>query len=415
MFRRLARPSVFLRRFSTATETIARAEPQCVDNLMQIGTRRIFEFEHDQYREMCRNFYKDKVVPFTEEWEKQGHVSREVWRQAGEAGMLGVTMPEEYGGMGLDALYAAVNWEEQSYSGATGPGWSLHSEICMPYILHYGSEEQKQKYLPKMCSGEMISAIAMTEPGAGSDLQGVRTTAIRQPDGDYIINGSKTFITNGGLSDLVIIVAKTDPNVKGAKGTSLFVVETNTPGFKKGRLLNKMGMKAQDTAELFFEEMRVPASALLGEEGKGFAYLMQELPQERILIADQGIAAAEAVYEATRTYVKERKAFGSTISSLQTVRHKLAETKTEIVIGRTFVDRCLELLKDGKLDSQTASMAKYWCTDIQNKVADNCVQLHGGWGYMQEFPVCKAFVDARVQKIYGGTNEIMKELISRTI
>jgi len=401
------------RMLSTATQAPTRLEPQVADDLLQIGTRRIFDFEHDQYRELCRNFYKEKVVPFTDEWEAQQHVSREVWKQAGEAGLLGVTMPEKYGGLGLDILYAAVNWEEQSYAGTTGPGWALHSEIVMPYLLHYGSEEQKMKYLPKLCSGEMISAIAMTEPGAGSDLQGIRTTAVKSGS-DYIINGSKTFITNGYLSDLVIIVAKTDP-AKGAKGTSLFVVETNTPGFKKGRILKKMGMKAQDTAELFFEDMRVPASALLGEEGKGFAYLMNELPQERLMIADQGIAVAEAVYEESRKYIKDRQAFGKSISNLQTIRHRMAEMKTEIVIGRTFTDRCLELLKDKKLDTQTASMAKYWCTDLQNKIADHGVQLHGGWGYMAEFPVCKAFIDSRVQRIYGGTNEIMKEVIARSI
>lgn len=253
----------------------------------------------------------------------------------------------------------------------------------------------------------------MTEPGAGSDLQGMRTVAEKKGD-DYVINGSKTFITNGYLSDLVIVCAKTDP-AKGAKGISLFLVETSTPGFKKGKLLQKMGMKAQDTAELFFEDMRVPKSALLGEEGKGFAYLMNELPQERLLIADQAIAACEAVFELTRSYVKERKAFGKPIGDLQTIRHKLAELKTEICIGRTFTDRCIELLNEKKLDNATASMAKYWLTDLQGKVTNSCVQLHGGWGYMWEFPVCRAFADARVQQIYGGTNEIMKELIARGI
>lgn len=287
------------------------------------------------------------------------------------------------------------------------------SEIVCPYIVHYGTEEQKKNYLPKLVSGEWISAIAMTEPGAGSDLQGMRTNAIKSGD-DYIINGSKTFITNGYLSDLVIVCAKTDPT-KGAKGISLFLVETSTPGFKKGRILQKMSMKAQDTSELFFEDMRVPKSALLGEEGKGFTYLMKELPQERLLIADQAIAACESVFELTRTYVKERKAFGNPIGDLQTIKHKLAEMKTEICVGRAFTDRCIELLKEKKLDNATASMAKYWLTDLQGKVTNNCVQLHGGWGYMWEFSVCRAFADARVQQIYGGTNEIMKELIARTI
>lgn len=264
-----------------------------------------------------------------------------------------------------------------------------------------------------MVTGEVITAIAMTEPGAGSDLQGMRTTATKDGD-DYIINGSKTFITNGNMADMVIVCAKTDPS-KGAKGISLFAVDTSLPGFKKGRVLKKLGLKAQDTSELFFEDLRVPKSALIGEEGKGFVYLMSELPQERLLIADQAVAACESLYEITRSYVKERKAFGSSLSNLQVLRHKLAEMKTEIVVGRAFADRCLELHKDKKLDNSTASMAKYWLTDLQGKVTNDCVQLHGGWGYMWEFPVCRAFADARVQQIYGGTNEIMKELIARTI
>jgi len=279
--------------------------------------------------------------------------------------------------------------------------------------VHYGTEEQKNEYLPKLCSGESISAIAMTEPGAGSDLQGMRTSAVKDGD-DYILNGSKVFITNGWLADLVIVCAKTDP-AAGAKGISLFLVDANLPGFKKGKKLKKMGMKAQDTAELFFEDVRVPKSALLGKEGMGFIYLMKELPQERLLIADMGISAAEACYEWTRAYINERKAFGSTLSKLQTIQHKMAEMKTEIVVGRNFADNCLKLHAAGKLDNETASMAKYWLTDLQNKVANDCVQLHGGWGYMWEYPVARAFVDGRVQPIYGGTNEIMKELIARSI
>ena len=365
------------------------------------------------YREMLRNFYDEKVVPFHEEWEDKGEVPRELWTDAGANSMLGVTMPEEYGGLGVDILYSSVNWQEQSYAGTTGPGWALHSEIVCPYILNYGTDEQKQEYLPKLCSGEYISAIAMTEPGAGSDLQGMKTTAIKDGD-DYILNGSKVFITNGWLADLVIVCAKTDPT-KGAKGISLFLVEAGTPGFTKGKKLKKMGMKAQDTAELFFEDVRLPKSALLGKEGAGFMYLMEELPQERLLIADMGVAAAEACYEWTRDYVKQRKAFGKTLSNLQTIQHKLAEMKTDIVVGRTFADHCLELHAAGKLDNGMASMAKYWLTDLQNKVADDCVQLHGGWGYMWEYPVCRAYVDGRVQSIYGGSNEIMKELIARSI
>lgn len=328
--------------------------------------------------------------------------------------MLCVTMPEEYGGMGLDVLYAAVGWEEQSYANTTGPGFFLHSEIAAPYILHYGTSEQKARYLPKMISGETIAAIAMTEPGAGSDLQGMRTTAIKDGD-DYIINGSKTYITNGYMCDVVIVCAKTNPNVKGSKGISLFLVDADTPGFKKGKKLKKLGMKAQDTSELFFEDCRVPKSALLGEEGKGFAYLMNELPQERLLVGEMALASAEACYEWTRAFVKDRKAFGSTISSLQTVRHRLASMKTEICIGRTFADNCLKLHREGRLDNTTASMAKYWLTDLQSKVADECVQLHGGAGYMWEYNVSKAFADGRVSRIYAGSNEIMKELIARGI
>jgi long-chain-acyl-CoA dehydrogenase len=365
------------------------------------------------YRSTCRNFYETNCKPFHREWEDLGEVPRDLWKQAGNEGMLCVTTPEAYGGLGLDILYSSVHWQEQSYSFCTGPGFSLHSEIVAPYVLHYGTEEQKQEWLPKMISGEAIGSIAMTEPGAGSDLQGMRTTATKDGS-DYIINGSKVFITNGWLSDVCIICAKTDPEA-GAKGISLFLVDTTTPGFKKGKKLKKMGMKAQDTAELFFEDMRVPASALLGEEGRGFVYLMEELPQERLLIADMGIAASEGCYETTRSYVKDRKAFGKPLANLQTIKHTLAKMKTDIVVGRTFVDHCLSLHANKQLDTATASMAKAHGSDLQNKVAYDCVQLHGGWGYMWEYDVCRAFVDGRVQPIYGGTNEIMMEVVARTI
>ncbi len=400
-------------RKSTAVEV--RPEAQVADSLLQIGTRRIFEHEHDQYRELCRRFYEEKVIPFHDEWEKEGQVPRELWKDAAENGLLCVTVPEEYGGMGLDVLYSAVNWEEQSYANTTGPGWFLHSEIVAPYIVHYGTEEQKQKYLPAMCAGDCIGAIAMTEPGAGSDLAGMRTTAVKDPEtGDYIINGSKTYITNGYMSDIVIVCAKTDPE-KGAKGISLFLVDAGIEGFTKGNKLNKMGMKAQDTSELFFEDVRVPASALLGEENKGFIYLMTELPQERLLVAEMALASAEACFEWTRSFLKDRIAFGKPLTDKQTIQHRLATLKTEITIGRTFADRCLELLRDKSLDNTTASMAKYWLTDLQSKVADECVQLHGGAGYMWEYNVAKAFADGRVARIYGGSNEIMKELIARDI
>jgi long-chain-acyl-CoA dehydrogenase len=402
------------RSMSTAIDT-ARPETQQADSLIQIGTRRIFEHEHDQYRELCRRFYEDEVIPFHDKWEEDQMVPRELWKKAGEMGLLCVTVPEEYGGMGLDVLYSAVMWEEQSYANTSGPGWFLHSEIVAPYIVHYGTEEQKQHYLPAMVAGEKIGAIAMTEPGAGSDLAGMRTTAIKDPaTGDYILNGSKTYITNGYMSDIVIVCAKTDPEA-GAKGVSLFLVDAGIAGFTKGKPLKKLGMKAQDTSELFFEDCRIPASALLGEEGKGFAYLMTELPQERLLVAEMSLASAEAAFEWTREFLKDRIAFGKPLTDKQTIQHRLAEMKTELTVARTFADRCLELLRDGRLDNSTASMAKYWCTDLGSKICDECLQLHGGAGYMWEYKVAKAYADVRVARIYGGSNEIMKELIARPI
>jgi long-chain-acyl-CoA dehydrogenase len=365
------------------------------------------------YRGLCRKFYEDNVIPFHDEWENVGHVPRELWKTAAENGLLCVTVPEEDGGLGLDVKYSAVHWEEQAYANTTGPGFFLHSEIVAPYIVRYGTKEQKEQYLPRMCSGEWITAIAMTEPGAGSDLAGMRTTAKKDGD-DYIINGSKTYITNGYMSDLVIVCAKTDPS-KGAKGISLFLVEATEKGFTKNKPLKKLGMKAQDTCELFFEDVRVPKSALLGEEGKGFTYLMSELPQERLLVADMALASAEACFEWTRTFLKDRSAFGAPLIQKQTLQHRLAQIKTEVTIGRTFADRCIELLAEDRLDNSTASMAKYWLTDLQSKVADECLQMHGGAGYMWEYNIAKAFADGRVSRIYGGSNEIMKELIARDI
>lgn len=394
-----------------------RPEPAQAQTLTDIGTRRIFNEEHDMFRDSMRRFYEEEVIPYHDEWEEQGHCPKDLWLKAGENGMLCPTMPEEYGGAGCDILYSAVTWEEQSYSMCTGPGWALHSEIVAPYLLNYGTEDQKQQFIPKMISGECIGAIAMTEPGAGSDLQGVRTNAVDNGD-HWVLNGSKTFITNGYNSDLVIVVAKTDKDAKGAHGISLLLVEDGMEGFSKGRKLKKMGMKAQDTSELWFEDCIVPKENVLGgAEGlnKGFYMLMNELPQERLLIADMGIAAAEAIFEATRAYVKDRKAFGRTIADLQVTKHRLAEMKTEICVVRAFVDQCLELHAASKLDSAMASMAKYYATDLQCKIASDGVQLHGGSGYMWEYPVCRAYVDSRVQPIYGGTNEIMKELIARTI
>lgn len=375
--------------------------------------RTLFSEEHDQFRDSVRRFMATEVSPNVERYETQQFIDREVWVKGGEAGYLCPTMPETYGGAGVDKLFSVILFEEAAKGNAGGLGWSLHSEIVAPYLLHYGNDHIKSHYLPKMARGEMIGAIAMTEPAAGSDLQGIKTTAVKHGD-HYVLNGSKTFITNGYMCDLVIVVAKTDPT-KGAKGTSLLVVDTSMPGFTKGKPLKKAGQKSQDTCELFFDNVKVPVTNLLGEENNGFIYLMQELPWERLQIAITAIAAAEAAIEQTIAYTKERKAFGQEILKFQNTRFKLAELKTEVQIGRVFVDRCIELILKDKLDPATASMAKYWCSDLQFKVLDECVQLHGGYGYMWEYEITRGWADARVQRIYGGTNEIMKELISRTL
>jgi len=360
--------------------------------------------EHEMFRDTCRRFFEKEVTPFHMKWEEEGIVPRELWRKAGEQGLLGMTMPEEYGGAGADFLYSAILIEEQGRALASGPAFSLHNDIVVPYLLHYGTKEQKKKWIPKACSGE---------PVPGSDLQSVKTTAVM--DGNHwVINGSKTFISNGQLADLVIVVAKTDPKL-GAKGTSLIAVETKTDGFKRGRNLEKIGMKAQDTSELFFQDVRVPADHLLGGPGMGFVQLMQQLPQERLVIAIQAVAAIEAALTHTLAYVKERKAFGKQIIDFQNTRFKLAELKTKAHIARVFVDDCIARHLRGELDVATAAMAKYWTTDLQCEVVDECLQFHGGYGYMWEFPIARLYADARVQKIYGGTNEIMKELIGRTL
>ncbi len=374
--------------------------------------RSLFNADHEGFRDSFRRFVEKEVVPFHDAWEVQGYVDREVWRSAGANGFLCMTMPEEYGGAGADRLYSVAQMEEIARSGVSGIGFGLHSEIVAPYILHYGTEEQKKKYLPLLATGEMVGAIAMSEPAAGSDLQGVKTTAIRQADGGYLLNGSKTFITNGWHADLVIVVAKTDP-AAGAKGTSLFLVERGMAGFSKGKRLKKLGMKAQDTSELFFDNVRVPAENLLGGEGKGFICLMEQLPWERLQIAIGAVASAQAAIDWTVQYVKDRKVFGQPVGNYQNTRYTLAELQTEVQVARVFVDKCCELVCEDKLDTATASMAKYWCSDLQCKVMDECVQLHGGYGYMWEYPITRAYADARVQRIYGGTNEIMKELISR--
>ena len=368
-----------------------------------------------QLEEMANRFFKSELLPHYDDWEKQEIVDRSAWEKSGEAGLLCASMPEEYGGAGGTYAHEAVIAEALGHVGIDGFGLALHNSIVAPYILHHGSEEQKLKWLPRMASGELIGAIAMTEPGAGSDLQGIRTTAVK--DGNhYLINGSKTFITNGQHANLIIVVVKTDAS-KGAKGTSLMVLETEElEGFRRGRNLDKVGLKANDTSELFFDDVRIPTSNMLGaEEGLGFFQLMQELPQERLLIANQAICAIERALALTVDYVKERKAFGKSIMDFQNTQFKLAELKTESTIARVFVDNCVTQHLEGKLDQTTASMAKYWVTDLQCKVMDECLQLHGGYGYMNEYPIARMFRDARVQRIYGGTNEIMKLVIARSL
>ena len=375
--------------------------------------RNLYDSDHEMFRDSLRKFIEAEAMPHHEQWEKDGMVSDEIWLKAGEQGFLCPMIPEEYGGVGTDFLYNCIVNEEIGRSGCTGLGWTLHNDITVPYIVRYGSEEQKQKYLPRCITGELITAIAMTEPGAGSDLQGTNTTAVL--DGDhYILNGSKTFITNGQKAGLVIVVAKTDTSA-GSKGISLFLVDADLPGFSKGKNLNKLGLKAQDTSELFFQDVKVPKENLLGEEGRGFIYLMQDLPQERLSIAIGAVANAKAVLESTVAYTKERKAFGTTVASFQNTQFKLAEMAAEIDMAEVYTDRCTELLLEGKLDTVTASKAKLLTTDLQCKVADECLQLFGGWGYMWEYPVCRAFADSRIQRIYGGTNEIMKLIISRDL
>ncbi len=360
-------------------------------------------------------FFDRECVPHRETWLENGIVDRSAWEKAGEAGLLCAAMPEEYGGAGGTFAHEATITEQLGMAGLDSFGISLHSAIVAPYILHHGSQEQKKKWLPRLATGELIGAIAMTEPGAGSDLQGVRTTA--KKDGNhYVINGSKTFITNGQHANLIIVVTKTDPSA-GARGTSLIVVETDDAnGFRRGRNLDKIGLKGNDTSELFFDDVRVPTSNLLGTEtGQGFAQLMNELPQERLLVAVQAIAMIQLALQETIAYVKERKAFGKPVMDFQNTQFKLAEAKTEATVARVFVDHCIAQHLAGNLDPVTASMAKYWLSDLQCKIVDECLQLHGGYGYMNEFPIARMYQDARVQRIYAGTNEIMKLLISRSL
>jgi acyl-CoA dehydrogenase len=369
--------------------------------------------EHAAFRATVRRFVQDEVAPWHAQWERDGQVPKALWRRAGELGLLCLTMPEAYGGAGVDFSFSAIVVEEMMRVGATGPLFYLHSDIIAPYLLHYGSETQKQQWLPRMASGEVISAIGMTEPGAGSDLAGIRTRA--EPHaGGWRINGQKIFISNGQIADLVIVAAKTDAS-QGAKGVSLLLVDTQTPGFSRGRRLEKLGMHAQDTSELFFTDVDVGPEALLGQAGGGFKAMMQELPQERLLVAISAVAAMEAGVQWAREHVAQREAFGAPLSDKQTIRHRLAECHANTLAARSFLNDCLRRHLAGELDTATASAAKFWCSEMQCKVLDDCLQLFGGYGYMREYPIARAWVDARVQRIYGGTTEIMKEIVARSL
>ncbi len=376
--------------------------------------RTLFEAEHESFRESVRTFMEKEVVPHHEQWERDGIVPREVWLKAGEQGILGFMMPEEFGGGGvIDFRYNVVLQEELTRVGASGVGFPLHTDLVSGYLLSYATDEQKQRWLPKFVTGEMITAIAMTEPGTGSDLQGIKTTAVREGD-HYVVNGSKTFISNGINADLVIVACKTDPEA-GAMGVSLIAIERGMEGFERGRNLDKMGLKAQDTAELFFDDVRVPVENLIGAEGQGFIYLMEKLPQERLTISVVAAAACRQMIDMTLEYVKSRKAFGKPIGSFQNSRFVLAELETEQRIAQVFVDRSIEALNEQKLSIEDAAAGKWWTTELQKRTADACVQLHGGYGYMSEYPISKAYLDTRIQTIYGGTTEIMKEIVGRSM
>ncbi|MFF8382745.1 acyl-CoA dehydrogenase family protein [Streptomyces kanasensis] len=376
--------------------------------------RRIFSAEHDAFRDTVRTFLAKEVVPHYARWEEDGVVARDAWRAAGRQGLLGLAVPEEYGGGGNpDFRYSAVLAEEFARAGAPGLAIGLHNDIIGPYLTGLATAEQKRRWLPGFCTGETVTAIAMTEPGAGSDLQGIRTTAEDRGD-HFLLNGSKTFISNGILADLVVVVARTTPE-GGAHGLSLLVVERGAPGFERGRNLDKIGQKSQDTAELFFHDVRVPKENLLGERDGAFVHLMTHLAQERLTIAVAAAAGAEHLLETTSAYVKGREAFGRPLARLQHVRFEIAEMATECAVTRSFVDRCIEDHTDGTLDAVHASMAKWWATELQKRVADRCLQLHGGYGYMSEYAVARAFTDGRIQTIYGGTTEIMKEIIGRSL
>jgi alkylation response protein AidB-like acyl-CoA dehydrogenase len=378
--------------------------------------RRLFESEHEDFRDSFRTFLEREVVPHHESWEADGIVPRELYAAAGEHGFLGIAIPEEHGGAGIeDFRFNLVIGEEAARAGAGGAGLglTLHNDICTPYFLEYCDDDQRRRWLPGIASGELITAIAMTEPGTGSDLAGIQTRA-RRDDGAYLVSGTKTFITNGINADLVIVAARTDPEQR-HRGLSLLVVERGMEGFERGRNLEKIGQHSQDTAELFFEDVRVPVENRLGEEGEGFRYLVFNLPQERLSIAASAVAAAEAALDWTVAYARERQAFGRSIGSFQASRFALAEVKTEVTVARTFLDRCVEALNAGELSAEDAAMAKLWCTELQGRTVDRCLQLFGGYGYMLEYPIARAYADARVTRIYGGSSEIMKEIVGRSL
>lgn len=378
--------------------------------------RQIFEAEHEDFRESVQRFVAEEVSPHFEEWEEEGIMPREVFQKAGAKDMLAMAAPEEFGGLGLDDYrFNQVIVEEGSYAGVTGCllGLSLHNDICLPYFLEYTTDEQKERWLPGIVDGSLITALAMTEPGIGSDLGSLGTKAIRD-NGHYVVDGSKTFITNGINADLIITAVKTDPK-EAHKGISLVVIERGMDGFERGRNLEKVGMHSQDTAELFFNEVPVPAENLLGDEGQGFSYLISNLAQERLSIAVGAVAAAKAALDWTLEYVKERTAFGKPVGSFQNTRFRLAEIKTEVEIAQIYIDRCVMSLNEGKLTAEDAAAAKWWTTDMAGRVIDECVQLHGGYGYMMEYPIARAWADHRVTRIYGGTNEIMKEIVGRSM
>lgn len=381
---------------------------------MSMENRSIYDSDHELFRANARRFFREELEPNIEKWENASIVPREFWRSAGEKGLLCCGIPEEYGGPGADFKYNMISSEEIGYAiGGGSCGFALQSDITAYYILNHASEELKQKWLPPMVSGEVISSIAMTEPSTGSDLQAIRTTAIRDGD-EYVINGQKTFITNGQHSDFVIVVCKTDPTL-GAKGISLVIVETGTPGYEKGRNLDKIGQKAADTSEMFFADVRVPVSNLIGEEGKGFGYLMSELPRERLTVAFRAWAEAQRAYEITVEYTKEREAFGKPLFAQQNTAFSLADVATELAVGWAYLDQCLGKIVDGTLTAQEGAMAKLWTTEKEGKIVDTCLQFFGGYGYMREYPISRMYTDARVRRIYGGSTEIMKLFIGRSL